>query len=72
MASLLLFSMVVWAVQFLDVLDKNGRSIHAVAIHFADSLPHVSMVHGSRGALAKQDTKLIRGIQFSKLPSFTG
>lgn len=38
------------APQFLDVEDKNGRSIHAVAIHLADSLPLVVLVHGSPGA----------------------
>jgi pimeloyl-ACP methyl ester carboxylesterase len=38
------------APQFLDIEDKNGRSIHAVAINFADSLPLVMLVHGSPGA----------------------
>ncbi|MFN0033853.1 MAG: alpha/beta fold hydrolase [Saprospiraceae bacterium] len=38
------------APQFLDVQDKNGRRIHAVAISKTDSLPLVVLVHGSPGA----------------------
>ena len=38
------------APQFLDIEAKNGRSIHALAINAADSLPLVVMVHGSPGA----------------------
>lgn len=36
--------------QFLDIQDKNGRRIHAVAICASDTLPLVAMVHGSPGS----------------------
>lgn len=38
------------APQFLDLPDKNGRTIHAVAVEASDSLPLVILVHGSPGA----------------------
>jgi len=38
------------APQFLDIDDKNGRSIHAVAICASDTLPLVVFVHGSPGS----------------------
>jgi len=34
----------------LDIADRNGRRIHAVAISAADSLPLVALVHGSPGS----------------------
>ncbi len=38
------------APQFLDIEDKNGRSVHAVAISASDTLPLVVFVHGSPGS----------------------
>ncbi len=38
------------APRFLDVVDKKGRRIHAVAIAASDTLPLVVLVHGSPGS----------------------
>ncbi len=36
--------------RFLDIPDPNGRTIHAVSVSAADSLPLVVLVHGSPGS----------------------
>lgn len=36
--------------RFLDIPDSNGRTIHAVSVSAADSLPLVVLVHGSPGS----------------------
>ncbi|MBC7775162.1 MAG: alpha/beta hydrolase [Phycisphaerae bacterium] len=38
------------APKFLDIVDKNGRRIHAVAISASDTLPLAVLVHGSPGS----------------------